>query len=436
MILQHQSKQFALGLTWASAHDAAEARRESQSRPRAHRVLLPSNGQFWIGLYDEPVKGVSYAAALAVGLIDPNVIICERVSETHSWLCAIVEGLPVVGYDHLVVNEEARDTVSQWTSFFPKAQFVGADLPGAKSSLSEVLDELAKAIATKRITPKQLVAIRLRRQGISLTSVVAAVGILSLPILGYAGWVSWNKILASSSAQKVSMANAAKQALNAEQAAAEKRKKIAQFGLQVAAKRADLDRQSATHPEPLWRQWHSKRKLPLVAYGYQPSSMNCDASSCTLQWVGSGAFTLPADKLRLPSVVPNMEPTLSATSIFPLTPTTMTRSGATPFLTPESLRFAFANAASVALPALQIEAMTPVVLSPPQELGLAPVHVGAIGKWSLALNGPMALVSAEDAFSFLKPWPVQLTSIKFETLGATAGGITVEGTYIHNRQQP
>lgn len=436
MLLRHHNKDYALGLMWASAHDAGEARRESKSRPKAHRVLLPAGGQFWIGLYDEPVKRNTYAAALAVGLVEPNVIVCEQVNDAQTWVCSIVDGLPVVGYDLLVPNDEARDTVAQWTSMFVKAQFIG-DLPGAKSSLVEVLDALAKAIKSKSksISAKQLAAIRLQRQGISVGSIATMTAILCIPLAGWFGWQAWLKIKASSTARQLSMASAAKHVMNAERAAAERRERIEDFRRQVAVKRAELERQGGTPPEPVWRQWNAvRRALPIIAHGYKPMSMSCDTASCKVDWTGAGPFTLPSDKRLLPGVLPNVEPTLAATSQFPLTPPGTTRAPLYAYTAPEALWFALASAATVSLPGLQVDAMQPVVVSPPPELGLSPVTIGAVGKLRIALNGPTALVLADDVYSFLSLWPVQLTSIRFDALGLTAGAISIEGTYILNGQ--
>ena len=436
MLLTHQKRHYALGLAWATAHDAAEARRESKNRPKAHRVVLPSGGQFWLGLYDEPVKGNTYAAALAIGLVEPNVIVCEAVSDTHSWICSIVDGLPVVGYDRLELTEDARDTVGEWTSMFHKAGFVG-DLPGAKASLVEVLEQLGQAIDTKRINGKQLAATRLQSQGISLGSVevsarsVASVMVLAaLPALGWFGWQAWLKIKAASAAQQLSMANAAKQAMNAEQIAAERRARAADFQRQVAAKRAELEQQAKASSDAVWHEWHAiRRALPVSAFGYQPTTMKCDTGSCQVEWSGSGPFTLPADKARLPGVLPNMEPTLTASSRFPLSSAPLARPDLVSYTRPEELRFALANAAILHLPGLQVDAMQPVVMTPAPDLGLAPVTLGATGKLRVTLDGRAPLVMAEGAHRFLSQWPVHLTSIRFDSLNQ-ASGITLEGTYI------
>ncbi len=252
MLLHHQNKHYALGLQWATALDASEARRECKNRPKANRVLMPAAGRVWVGLYDEPVKVATYAAALAAGLIEPNVIVCEQVDETHSWICSIVDAMPVAGYDLLLPTAEARDTVAQWPSMFPKAQFIG-DLPGAKSALVEVLDELEKGIASKSISAKQVAAIRLQSQGVSMASVVTIMAVLAIPVLGWFGWQAWVKIRAASAAHQVSMTTAAQQAMNAEQIAAERRRKTEEFHRAVAAKRAELERQASTAPGPIWR---------------------------------------------------------------------------------------------------------------------------------------------------------------------------------------
>jgi hypothetical protein len=431
VLLTHNGRQFALGVDWATAHDSGEVRRMSKARARACRVVRPVGGKFWLGLYDAPIRGKVFSAALAIGKAEPNAVVAERVSDTHSWLCSIQDGLPVVGYDLLVPNEEARDLASQWTASFTKSGFIG-DLPGAKCQVASLLDEFEQLVSAKSVPSKDVAAMRLQKQGVSLSSIAGIVALGCLVIGLYAGWGYWQRLRQSSAAQQMSLSAAAQQAINAEKVAADRKRRTQEFQAQVVAARSELQRAESSSPTPLWRAWTDvRRSLPISSYGYSPVSLNCGTAECQVEWQGLGTLTQPVDKARLTGVIPNLEPTLAATSKFRLQPAAETREPGRKFASPQELRMAIVNAAIVAAPGLVVDAMTPVTLTPPADLGLQPVTVGARGRWRFAASGPTGPIAAEEVFKFLATWPVQLTSLQYGAVGTGSGGaITVEGTYV------
>lgn len=426
MLLSHKGRQYALAIDWASAMDSAELRRETKRRGSgAHRVVRPVAGRFWVGHYTGPVKGQAYAAAFAVAQIEPNLVVCQQVSDTHCWVCAVQDGLPNVGHDQLVPLHEARELAAEWTAQFSKSVFVG-DLPGARCAVPELLDAFEELVAAKGVTKKDLAGMRLRRQG---TPAVAAARLVAIALVAASagwGWQYWQKVRLASQARQLSMANAAKQALNAEQAEADRRRRAQAFQNLVAGRRAELQEVAATSPAPLWRRWNELRAaLPVSLHGYTPMSVRCDASSCEVDWQGVGALTQPADKIKLPGAQPSFEPTLSASSKFPVgvprTPRQLVQFAAEP----QALRFALANAASVHVRGLQVDPMEAVTVTPDADLGLKPITVGYRGKWRLTAGG---LVNAEEAFRFISAWPAQVTSVKFTSMAADAS-VSLEGVY-------
>lgn len=435
MLLTHAGRQFAVGLEWSTAVSSGEVKRTSKSKPKAFRVVRPVGGTYWLGLYDGPVKGAAYSAALAVGQVEPNAVVCEQVSDTHSWLCSVQDGLPTIGYDLLVPNGEARALASEWTASFGKSSFVG-DLPGAKCTVSSLLDGFEQLVKAKGISSKDLAAMRLGRQGISVRSIATMVAMGCVAIALLWGWKYWEKLRTAQLAQKMTLANAAKSAMNAEQVEADRRRRIAAFNNQVAGMRVELENQARTSHAPLWANWHEiRRRLPVSLAGYAPASMTCTITECTVLWQGSGAFTHPADKRLLPNVIADDEPNLAAKSKFPVSASATLRPPAPLFGSAQALRLSMVNAAFGRLGGLQVDPMEPVVATPAPDLGIQPVALGARGKWRLSLGGPMALVQAEEAFQFLQQWPVQLVSVSFGSL-ASGGSIALEGSYALVGVQP
>jgi hypothetical protein len=193
-----------------------------------------------------------------------------------------------------------------------------------------------------------------------------------------------------------------------------------------------LLRAESTSAEPVWRAWAQVRRgLPISSYGYSPVSMSCTLTDCQVEWQGTGALTQPVDKARLINVVANLEPTLAATSKFPLAVIAEPRELAQRYETPQALRMAMANAAIVAAPGLTLDVMAPVTLVPAQDLGLQSVTVGARGHWRFAASGPTGPLQVEEVFRFLAGWPVQLASLQYSAVGTGNGGpIVVEGIYV------
>ena len=433
MLTQISGRSYALGLQWSIALSSREAQQEAKTLPKANRVIYPSNGQYWLGLDLDFSAEPAYAAALVVGSIEPNSIICHPLKDETSWVCALLDGLPAAEYDVIVPSDQARDLVSEWGSIFAKSTVYIGNIAGSKMPLEECLAEFDRRLADKAdkaITRKLLKQFKLVKPGVSVVSIGLVMLVLAIPVAGFLGYTAYKRVKQADIDRNMSIAAMANQALNAEKMAAERAKKIALFESQVAAKRLELAAAESSSQAGVWRQWQSVRtQLPLVSHGYSPMTMNCERASCSVNWLGQGLYTLPVDKRLLPGVVPNVEPTLKAISVFPIAASPAQTVAKLRYESPEALRFALASAATAALPSLVVDPMQPVVLTPPPELKLPPVNAGTVGKWRVVLQGPLAPLQVQDAFVFLDRWPVEITSLRYGSL-SDVGEIEIQGNYV------
>lgn len=419
MLITEHKRPLAVGLEWSMAPNEKELRAESRRKPKAHRVIGRRPGQLWLGLYEEPYKGAAYAGALIVGMVEPKAIVCEPVNEEQSWVCAISDGMPLVGHDQLVPTANARRTVMDWMTRFPNSALIGTGVHGRKFTLQEVLEAFERSVEGKQTTAKQLAAAKLEAQSMPWLAVVKIVGACLLPVAAYFGWQHWEQSSLARRDQKVSVARLANEVVNAEKLAAQRKLLTDNFHRSIADKRAELTSVSDTDSMMAWQEWERVRKsIPLTSRGYVPQRLECDLKVCQLGWAGAGPFTRPSDKLDLPGVVADLEPTLTAKSEFVL-PAEKLNARKTQGRTvtgAAELRFAIVSNL-MGFPNLIVEPAQAAIVTPAPDLGLKPITVGAMGTWRLSFNDRFALLQAREWQQRIASWPMKATKVRYSGLG-------------------
>lgn len=417
----------AFGLDWIMPSSASEARRERKARAKSAYVLAQMDRQQWLGFHP-PVKGVAYCGALLVAMVKPNAIVVHPLNEDEVWVCAVQDGMPVVGYDQIMPIANGRNTALEWSGLFVKADMVG-DFAGAQGSFEDILSQIDQGIANKSIKKKQLAPALLHANGAMARRIAVLVLLMATVAAGVIGFRAYQDIQRRRSQEQSSALDAARAAMAELQGKAkqdgERKAQAAAFQQQVEAARTE--QRVRVDPAQLWEAiTQVRRSIPFSARGYKPQSIDCGPQSCRVQWIGSGRFVNVADKLLLPNVEPSYTTDLTATSVFPL----KVAQGAMPASQPEiasaeQMRFWLYSALATKYVGINFDPAQPVMLTPPQGTGLQPASVASVGKWhvSMASGG---LIEAAELARALSRWPVRITAVKF-TNGST---VEIDGEYV------
>lgn len=426
----------ALGIDWSMPSNAREIRAEKKRRAKEHFVLSSVGGQNWLGFH-APVTGKAYAGALLVAMVKPNAVVyfpCneykdgDHIMYSDAWVCAISDGMPVVGYDKVLPLAEARNTAIEWASLFPKAEMIG-DIAGAQGTLADVIAVLDDGLQAKAIQKKQIAVALLNKHGVSYGRIaVVAVG-GGLLVGSFFAFQAYRDMQRRNAESQLSVEDAARQAAMSVQdkarIEAEQKAKAAAYQVQIDS--ALRDNAKRTSVAALWAGFAAVRQsLPVSMNGYKPQAVDCTAQQCRVTWQGAGRFTSAAGKMTLPNVERNLTADLSAVSVFPLTvdddamPASQAR-------TAEELRFLFQSYFGLHAKSFQAEAMQAVVVNPPAGLAVPPKTVAEVGKWRMQLQGSAAVIDAKTMLGMLAKWPVRVQIIKYQQ---AAGLVDFEGEYV------
>ena len=105
MLYTHNQNLYAMGLAWSDFVDAAEARahvRQSRKPSIVVDVTGQGTGQqaVAVGLWDDAAfAGPVVSAAMAVGLVIPNTLICQTLGDGRVWFASVASGVPFSGHD-------------------------------------------------------------------------------------------------------------------------------------------------------------------------------------------------------------------------------------------------------------------------------------------------------------------------------------------------
>lgn len=441
LILNLHNFVLALGVEWSHAGNKSDARNLIKSIRNGYLITLPSphaTGEQWIGAYKENPKKALAAAAL-IGLVVPNAIVCEQITETETWVCVIQDQMPVAGFDQLVDPAGARQQATSMMSMFPKAELFG-DLPGSKSNISGLLEQIAQNVADKAITKKTISSLQLRRVGVSPQLVLSIMLACAIPIAGYFAWDYYKKFDLARKNAAILGARAAQAAMSAEQLAKEKQNQIEAFNAKVQKRRDEIASQSnAGAILPSWTAINSVRQtLPVSQLGgYRPTRLACTEGQCQASWESHGIFTSLADRSKLTGTDNFADLSKSAKTLHPYTVQAAlpdAKSAAPVKMNSASLRFALIDRFA-RTPGLVVEPPSPIVITPPPGLDLTPVTVGHMGAIKVTMTGPYALVRAQSLMEQLNQYPVAIKSIEFNGLYQSLS-IAIEAGYSALEAQP
>jgi hypothetical protein len=444
MIYEHHKKRFAVGMTWSDHLNmaAAKASWKAEGKPYVFAETISQQDEggshfqtIAVGLYaGEKVRGAVYSAAMAIGLVEPNTIICQSLTGDRVWFAVVHTGVPYAGHDAIVSHEEADSLLKDQIAF--NSTVIG-DVTGAKMSLDEALGLLDSQISDGRIQKQQMTAIALH-QPPSMARIALQSGLaLSLIAAAAAGWWIYDTQLRSASARNAALSRMTKTQEEQRRIEEQRKRLIDQYNAQVAAKTAVLELAQGG-PLDQWHAWEEvRRSLPLTLNGYTPDTMECVPAKCTVTWKGEGPLVRYVDKAALPNWVEDAEPSTAATSEFVIASLPVRRQ-ARKGVDAVSLRLhiaqllQFSEGASVGPP-------QPIVVNAPPsppETGLKQADLGFTGEFRIGVGGNTAILKLGQALGEVRDQPIALKSVRWTMLATPEPSAQIEGYWAHRSVKP
>ena len=427
MIIQIGEWKVALGMEWVMPKGKAEVRAAKKARPKQASVFISAGNGDWLGFHSAGA-GKVYSGALLIAMVEPNAVVYSPLNDEMGWICAISEGMPVVGYDEVLPVSEARAKAKDWSNLFANAEIIG-DLSGARSTVQDVFTSLEGELASKSLSKKQLASAQLVNGSFSIKRALVMAGIVFGVGLAVLGVRTFQDAQARQERERVTLQEAARrnlaEKLNQERAEMQRKETLKELAGKAAAARAALS--IRTGPRRLWDEMTRVRQsLPLSMYGYRPQSVECSPQSCKVEWFGAGRFTNPADKLRLPGVERSLTTDLRATSTFELSGVQDALPKAST-ANVEELAFLLQSKFGAKVSGFTTQPPQPVVVDGAQDGKQTPLVVGQVGKWHLSVQGGTALLQTGELMQMMARWPVRITSIKYQPVAST---FDVDGEYV------
>lgn len=139
------NRSLAVGGKWSLPSDKNEAAKEIKVNSDKYVADFRHGAERIIGIFGIPslYKGKAYAAALAIGLVEPDAIVIQEIEEDQVWVAALREGVPLASYDVICSAGDARQILTDMLSYNPSAVVIG-NTSDASKSLEEVLGKLTK----------------------------------------------------------------------------------------------------------------------------------------------------------------------------------------------------------------------------------------------------------------------------------------------------
>lgn len=416
----------ALGVDWALAIDKNELRAGKKAAGKKPIIVLSAGeGQFCIGQYSDSAGKGAYPAAAVLGLVIPNAIVSQKVTDDLTWVCVLQDGIPVPHQEFLCSHDQASRYLSD-TLAMTNHDLYG-DIIGSRGTLGELIGRLEASLAAKEIK-KQAISVReLRPQGISAGSVLTGLAVVGLVAGGWQGWQKWQQHQIAEKARAINAAKAKQANMTAEQLEQEKRRLIQKFNADVAAARdSALLQATPGQPAGFFAAANAiRRSLPLSRNGIAPVGMKCTPAECVVTWEAQGKFVVHGDR-ELVAGQPVADATTPLTTRHAIAPADLPAAPVR-FQPPESLRAALSQVLQL-LPGVTLEPPQPIVVSPPPNLGLQPQTVGFSGKLRIAPASTASLVSAQAAVEILNQYPVTLSAIEFTGIRQSLG-VVIDGAW-------
>ncbi|CAN5766541.1 hypothetical protein BH11PSE12_BH11PSE12_32490 [soil metagenome] len=276
-----KNSSIAVGLEWTLHDSISEARKAAAGKKKILVVRKVISGECVQGICNKPFKAQKLqAGALLVAAIAKDALIYHSLGNGMVWVCAIREGIPLHGFDVVVDEKLAKETLAEVMSYVPLAEIYG-DTAGAKGSIENLFAQ---------ITPWHKKAAVLASNGSPVFILALLVGLLLMGALVMFGYQYYVKKMASGNTSSIM------------QSEEEKRRIKQVFEADVA--KARLIFWHARSPSRQFAIWYDVlRTLPVSVNGWTPSAFNCDISTCKVTW-RRDSRALPSTVANLPGTAP------------------------------------------------------------------------------------------------------------------------------------
>lgn len=432
MIYTHNKRQYAIGMEWSDCEDASAAKThiKDHKQPYLKVAADPSGASkaVAVGLFEPSKARNLLSCSMAVGLVEPDVIIFHKLSDESVWIAVLHSGLPYSGMEHILPVEKAQELLREQMLY---TSLVIGDMPGSKN-LNDVLSQFESWASEGRLTKQQVASIQVLQPSSTTRLVLYAALVLSLAAAVTTGWWLYQRFLSDAATRKNALSKLSQTRAEQEKLEEERQRRIAQFNSQVAAKREEMSRGLAG-PQATWQAWDNvRRKIPLTVNGYVPQVMECTLQKCTVTWGAQGPDVRMVDRAAIPNWIETLEPTLEAKSEYALPaiasmPRAMLQQDAarTRLHIAQMLQFAV-EAAAVG----PVATVTITPAPPPPETGLKAVTLGAIGDLRIVASGDTAVLKVTQAIAQLRDQPVALKAAHFTQLDAGTPAVDIEGYWV------
>lgn len=433
MIYTHNKKDYAIGLAWSEHVSMAAARSfiKAEHKPYVLAESAAPGAEFDTvasGCFQDTarLKRRTFSAAMAVGFVEPNAIICQSLADGKIWFAAVQAGIPFAGYDKIVEQEEAEALLKEQMAYMDS---VIGDVTGAKMTLDEALHFFDSQVSDGRITKEQIRAIELHQPS-SVTKVLLQAGLaVSILLAAGAGWYVYQTQLRTAADRAAALSRLTKTQEEGARLEAERQRLIVNFNRQVQEQQLLL-RGVQDGPQGQWIAWEAVRKsLPVTLNGYVPESMDCVPRKCIVTWRAEGPGVRFVDRAALPNWVDDPEPTTTARSEFavpPLAVSVRTDQGRDA----QALRMRLSQLLQYSVEGASIGPPVALVVRPPAappETGLKQADLGFTGDVRIGLGGDLAIVKVAQAITLLATAPVALKSVHWTQLATTSPSVSLEG---------
>lgn len=416
------AKPVAVGLWW-SVVDPTEAKAARRDvRGKAYATLTSgTTNEVAIGDDTDRVAapGKALCGAALVASVAPTAFVYHSIGvadggEELVWICGIQHGIPVPGFEDVVVVSEAREKYTTFASASDDVLLIGT-LDEAKSSLQEIL---------QRVEPKALRGAVLKASGLQIGHALAIMLAVVLAIVAVAGYfqledkrkrerLQWEEMV-----RRQAKSEAERKRLDDLRMA---------FEQKVATKREELAAQhDVAAAVNAWLEFLA-HQVPVSYKGWVPLRASCRIEGCMIFWRPTTA-ALPIDGRRLPGTLHGWAANEVSTS-FPLK--LLPREVRTPADVEFQYRLlSMSSASSGQANVVQAPTPAPVVVSPPAELkDLKPVVLGTVGTFKASFTNLLAL---REFLNVLRPYAVEVEHFEATAFAPSIGspGWSLEGRYI------
>lgn len=416
----------ALGVEWLLPKNKSEIRLAKKSRSKQSMVFVSTDVGDWIGFHAAGV-GKVYSGALLVAMVEPNAVVYCPINEEMSWICAISEGMPVVGYDEVLPTSEARNKAKGWSNLFANADIIG-ELSGAKATVQDVLSVLEQELESKSLSKKQLAGALLVNNSISVVRIVVMSSIVFGVMLVGWGVKTYKETQERKERDRLSLKEAAKRSfiekLDYERAYNQQQQALKNLAIKVASEKVAI--RERVNPALMWDALTKVRQsLPPSMYGYKQQSYECGTDVCKVEWLGVGKFTNAAGKLSLPGVERSLSNDLKATSSFDIKRKrdVLPRVNAANI---EELAFLTHSKFSTQVQGFALKPAQPVTVEGIKGVKESEV-IGYVGKWHMTIQGATALLQVAEITRLMSDWPIRLTNIRYQPM---ASSVDLDGEYV------